>query len=183
MRHARRKLSGASQFRYPASKHAPSGSLTPPLARGSREPRAEVRPTGEVAKEAQIFPFLFAPSPRTLQGRSGNGSRSKPAEWASRAARRLISMCAKPLKRNTLCHSKRWRIAPSRQDLPIEFKFDESPVRVVLKDGEPWFVAKDVCDILDIATRARPSAGSMTTRQVRLLFVRPWRSARIAHGE
>jgi BRO family, N-terminal domain len=34
--------------------------------------------------------------------------------------------------------------------LPTEFKFDESPVRAVVKDGEPWFVAKDVCDILDI---------------------------------
>ncbi len=34
--------------------------------------------------------------------------------------------------------------------LPTEFKFDESPVRAVVKDGEPWFVAKDVCEILDI---------------------------------
>ena len=35
--------------------------------------------------------------------------------------------------------------------LPTEFKFDESPVRVVMKDDEPWFVTKDVCDILGIA--------------------------------
>ena len=34
-------------------------------------------------------------------------------------------------------------------DLPTEFKFEESPVRVVMKDGEPWFVAKDLCEILD----------------------------------
>ena len=34
--------------------------------------------------------------------------------------------------------------------LPTEFRFDESPVRAVMKDGEPWFVAKDVCDILDL---------------------------------
>ena len=34
--------------------------------------------------------------------------------------------------------------------LPTEFKFDESPVRTVIKDGEPWFVAKDVCEILDL---------------------------------
>jgi len=33
--------------------------------------------------------------------------------------------------------------------LPAEFKFEESPVRVVMKDGEPWFVAKDLCEILD----------------------------------
>jgi prophage antirepressor-like protein len=34
--------------------------------------------------------------------------------------------------------------------LPTEFLFDQSPVRAVIKDGEPWFLAKDVCDILDI---------------------------------
>ncbi len=33
--------------------------------------------------------------------------------------------------------------------LPTEFKFEESLVRVVMKDGEPWFVAKDLCEILD----------------------------------
>ena len=50
--------------------------------------------------------------------------------------------------------------------LPTEFKFDESPVRVVMKDGEPWFVAKDVCEILDHSkSRAWPSAGSTTTKR------------------
>ena len=34
--------------------------------------------------------------------------------------------------------------------LPTEFRFDESPVRAVVQDDEPWFVAKDVCDILGI---------------------------------
>jgi len=34
--------------------------------------------------------------------------------------------------------------------LPTEFKFDESPVRVVMKEGEPWFVAKDICEILGL---------------------------------
>jgi prophage antirepressor-like protein len=33
--------------------------------------------------------------------------------------------------------------------LPTEFKFDESPVRVAMHDGEPWVVAKDVCEILE----------------------------------
>jgi prophage antirepressor-like protein len=33
--------------------------------------------------------------------------------------------------------------------LPTEFRFDQSPVRTVMKDGDPWFVAKDVCDILE----------------------------------
>jgi prophage antirepressor-like protein len=31
------------------------------------------------------------------------------------------------------------------------FQFNTSPVRTVMKDGEPWFVVKDVCDVLDIA--------------------------------
>ena len=32
------------------------------------------------------------------------------------------------------------------------FKFEGTrEVRTVLREGEPWFVAKDVCDILDIS--------------------------------
>ena len=27
--------------------------------------------------------------------------------------------------------------------------YKDNPVRIIEKDGEPWFVAKDVCDILD----------------------------------
>ncbi|MEJ8547157.1 phage antirepressor KilAC domain-containing protein [Brevibacillus borstelensis] len=37
------------------------------------------------------------------------------------------------------------------QALQNVFSFQERPVRVVVKGGEPWFVAKDVCDILEIA--------------------------------
>lgn len=28
--------------------------------------------------------------------------------------------------------------------------YNDQPVRVINRDGEPWFVAKDVCDILDL---------------------------------
>ncbi|MBN2162565.1 MAG: phage antirepressor KilAC domain-containing protein [Pontiellaceae bacterium] len=31
-----------------------------------------------------------------------------------------------------------------------EFYFDNLPIRVVMIEGEPWFVAKDVCDALEI---------------------------------
>jgi anti-repressor protein len=31
------------------------------------------------------------------------------------------------------------------------FNYQERPVRTILKDGEPWFVAKDVCEVLEIA--------------------------------
>jgi len=34
-------------------------------------------------------------------------------------------------------------------DLQV-FKFENEEVRVVMKNGEPWFVAKDVCDILGL---------------------------------
>ena len=30
------------------------------------------------------------------------------------------------------------------------FDFNRNPVRVVVRDGEPWFVAKDLCQILEI---------------------------------
>lgn len=30
------------------------------------------------------------------------------------------------------------------------FNFNQSQVRTVIKDGEPWFVAKDICDILGL---------------------------------
>lgn len=30
------------------------------------------------------------------------------------------------------------------------FKFNDHPVRIIEKDGEPWWVAKDVCDILEL---------------------------------
>lgn len=33
----------------------------------------------------------------------------------------------------------------------IPFQFQSTTVRTVIKDGEPWFVAKDVCDVLGIA--------------------------------
>ena len=43
-----------------------------------------------------------------------------------------------------------WRI--SNSDVPDTFTFPTTrqPIRVEMIDGEPWFVAKDVCDILNI---------------------------------
>ena len=36
------------------------------------------------------------------------------------------------------------------------FKFEEStPIRSLIKDGEPWFVAKDICDVLGIQQPVR----------------------------
>lgn len=33
----------------------------------------------------------------------------------------------------------------------IPFNYRENQVRTIVKDGEPWFVAKDVCDILEVS--------------------------------
>ncbi|NLZ54563.1 MAG: hypothetical protein GX892_15765 [Thermoanaerobacteraceae bacterium] len=33
----------------------------------------------------------------------------------------------------------------------IPFDYNSKQVRTIIKDGEPWFVAKDVCDILEIS--------------------------------
>lgn len=33
----------------------------------------------------------------------------------------------------------------------VPFDFESSPVRVVDRNGQPWFVAADVCASLDIA--------------------------------
>ena len=30
------------------------------------------------------------------------------------------------------------------------FNYEETPVRTVIKDGEPWFVLTDVCRVLEI---------------------------------
>jgi prophage antirepressor-like protein len=35
-------------------------------------------------------------------------------------------------------------------NLPQIFNFQSSQVRVVVQDGEPWFVAKDVCEVLEL---------------------------------
>jgi prophage antirepressor-like protein len=35
-------------------------------------------------------------------------------------------------------------------NLPQIFAYEDKPVRVVIINGEPWFVAKDVCEILEL---------------------------------
>ena len=58
-------------------------------------------------------------------------------------------MGAKPLKGNRRS-AKDEGESDNVGGLPTEFRFDGSPVRAVMKDGDPWFVAKDVCDILEL---------------------------------
>ena len=66
-------------------------------------------------------------------------------------SRLLLTPAGNPLERNTKCRSI--DLAASAQDpknLPVEFEFDATLVRTIAKEGQAWFVAKDVCDILDI---------------------------------
>lgn len=42
------------------------------------------------------------------------------------------------------------KAAKTPENRTVEFTFDTSLMRTVIKDGEPWFVAKDVCDILGL---------------------------------
>ena len=49
-------------------------------------------------------------------------------------------------------------MAASAQDpknLTVEFEFDSTLVRTIAKEGQAWFVAKDVCDILDIGDASK----------------------------
>ena len=110
--------------------------------RGAREPRAEgVRRLS--AKEAEIFPYLFAPAPRTLEGRSGNGSQSRPAEGP--AARRAGSYPSREATEKGTGYVIR-RDGGERQGANLA-----NQVRVVMKGDQRWFVTKDACDILGIA--------------------------------
>lgn len=38
----------------------------------------------------------------------------------------------------------------------IDFSFENQPIRVVIIDGKPWFVAKDVCNVLETDTSNVP---------------------------
>ena len=41
--------------------------------------------------------------------------------------------------------------AMTKSEEPIVFRWENNDVRVFIKDGEPWFVAKDVCEALRYA--------------------------------
>lgn len=77
--------------------------------------------------------FLLAGSPTPLGGRS--------PVWRRMAVKQTV-------KRGiTMSHSTQGALALDVSPAST-FKFDQHPVRIVLRDGEPWFVAKDVCDAL-----------------------------------
>lgn len=50
------------------------------------------------------------------------------------------------------------------------FNFNQNQVRTVIKEGEPWFVAKDVCDILEI-TKYRDAIATLDADERELVLV------------
>lgn len=46
---------------------------------------------------------------------------------------------------------------PAASPVPAVFSFESHAVRVIDKNGEPWFVVKDVCDVLGISDARRAS--------------------------
>src|SRR5260363_150314 len=71
-------------------------------------------------------------------------------------ARRLVAVfraCPPPAENRGLSLSTRSKaMSASAQgtSVPSLFSFEEKPLRAVVIDGEPWFVAADVCKILEL---------------------------------
>ena len=102
------------------------------------------------SEHARIFPFSFAPLTLNVKhGREIVPDRT-PAEQPRGPRPHGLRHGAKPLKREQVMSAKDEGESDNVGGLPTEFRFDESPVRAVVQDDEPWFVAKDVCDILGI---------------------------------
>ena len=106
-------------------------------------------------EDARFFPFLFARL--TLNVKDGREivPDPTPAQQPRGLRPHGLRREAKPLKENRLCQTKNQGEGDNVAGLPTEFRFDQSPVRAILQDGEPWFVAKDVCDILDLDDPSR----------------------------
>jgi hypothetical protein len=101
------------------------------------------------SEQARIFPFSFAPL--TLDVKHG---REIVPDTTPAKQPRGLRHGAKPLKREQVMSAKDEGESDNVGGLPTEFRFDESPVRAVMKDGDPWFVAKDVCDILELGDQS-----------------------------
>ena len=62
--------------------------------------------------------------------------------------------------------------------LPTEFRFDESPISAVMKDGEPSFVAKDPCDVLEHSNHRMAVTNLDEDEKGGRHCLHPWRSPR-----
>ncbi|WP_293996679.1 BRO-N domain-containing protein [Sphaerotilus sp.] len=93
------------------------------------EPPADLRPAAKQPPQTGLHRPLFAPRPAAGEPSPGNGASA--AEDGARQKR-------KPGR-------------PGKASEPMLFNFDGLPVRSMKIKGEPWFVAADVCAVLEIA--------------------------------
>ena len=119
-----------------------------PLARSARTARRR-RPPAKCERSANIPVIVRAVAPHARRT-MGKCFPIQPGRRASRAARRLLSMVRQATEKEQVMSFEAMSESAKSAGLPTEFKFDESPVRVVMEEGEPWFVAKDICEILGL---------------------------------
>ena len=117
--------------------------------RGARGETESKRPAKK-SEHARIFPFLFARLTLSVKDGREIVPDPTPAEQPRGPRPHGLRHGAKPLKTEQVMSAKDEGESDNVGGLPTEFQFDESPVRAVVQDDEPWFVAKDVCDILGI---------------------------------
>jgi hypothetical protein len=118
-------------------------------ARSARRTRPAA--ASEETRRHANFPFSFAPLTLNVKDRREIVPDRTPAEQPRGPRPHGLRHGTKPLKREQVRSANDQGESDNVVGLPTEFRFDESPVRAVMYDGEPWFIAKDVCDILDIA--------------------------------
>ena len=132
--------------------------------------------SAEWSDEIPPFRFLFAQLALTLGSRPRGPRCGRAAGRGALSSSHLLSNSYRqPLQRNTKCHSKIWpQSAQDPKNLPVEFEFDATLVRTIAKEGQAWFVAKDVCDILGIDNPSQ-AVGRLEDDEKRyqLVYVRP----------
>jgi hypothetical protein len=97
-------------------------------------------PARAAVADARITATANPPSP-------DRRTKLRPDSW-----RPISTTSDNLLKRNQKCLSKIWPRRPKTlRTFPVEFEFDTTLVRAIAKEGQAWFVAKDVCDIVGIA--------------------------------
>src|SRR5208337_3928246 len=112
-----------------------------PLARSAQTARRR-RPPAKCERSANI-PVLVRAVARQARRAIGKWFPIQIGRRACRGARRLISMTRQAAEKEQVMSFEEMAGSAKSPSLPTEFKFDESPVRAVMKDGEPWFIAKD----------------------------------------
>src|SRR5208283_2982537 len=113
-----------------------------PLARSTRTARRR-RPSAKCERSANIPVLVRAVAPHGRRA-IGKWFPIQTGRRACRAARHLVSMTRQPTEKEYVMSFEEMAENAKAPSLPTEFKFEESPVRIVMKGDQPWFVTKDV---------------------------------------